>query len=304
MHTYRAWVAVALVSGASVVAGRTAYACEAVCGHPEARPVAPIPANVPALIVSYPLNVDASVDELALKDDTGALVPVTIESMPWSYGNHVLLKPQSALRAERSYTVEFLDACQTALGSALVRTSASVPFPTTTAGSVAITNVTGSVQVPSSNGGCTEAIEVPTARVAFTPSAELMPWLPVTRYTTVVDGAVWATTRYGSTAPAAFTAERDAFQFYSTCKKTEGLYANAPPGLEPGHHQGRLDVEIAGQVALSIPFELALECPTEASGCNVSGSPGSAWLVAGVVALWWLARGRRSRPGGAGRARE
>jgi hypothetical protein len=159
-----------------------------------------------------------------------------------------------------------------------------------------------------------------SAALAFEPSAELRPYLPLTRLWITVDGALWSSTSFGAEARSLRTVSAACG---ATPETRAGYSASqASDFVAPGHHEIQLHAKIAGADQELPPLTLAVDltCPppaaadaaevdnatsSDSSGCSLAGIPSSSPAAVAIGALLGglLYRRRRITPGTSRRRR-
>jgi hypothetical protein len=171
---------------AAVVVPRRADACsvDATVPLPTCRAadvLLPLGAQVPPGLPGIPfIPLDSS--DFALYDAAGQLVPSARLDNAYEPGK--LLKPNAPLLANSEYRITYKDSCVTAptngaeRKSFTFRTSADAPLPTTL-GTVTQQKKLETKAVVDSCGVERERKPAASATLTLTPSAELLPWLPL-----------------------------------------------------------------------------------------------------------------------------
>lgn len=285
-----------------------------VCGPFPCEPafVAPvagasIPANVPAFPLIpeavYGLGADAGfesgpVDAMAgstptptieLLDPLGQVVPVDIvlAVVPGSGTYNII--PRTTL-VPGTYRFRQPITCRGSATSApVVLPTPSLddqPFSVTPAAPLPTT--VGSVTVSASqmtsyrigavlpDGGCSKERAAAVATLAFTPSPELAPFLPVARFEVCLDDAWCWFTNWGNIDIEPHPASQPFYdKFFTLCPPEE-----FGPGLAEGAHTGLFTARLPGQEPLpAVPFSFTLSCANavvEPSGVVSDARPGSA----------------------------
>ena len=271
-----------------------------------------MPANVPAVIVTSGttpfFDFDVADAGFELRRANGELVPSTL--IAEEHGRRVSIRPTIGLEAGESFTVKYPAGCGRGPSAvATFSTTSAQPLPTSI-GTLSVKAVGhGQISIPEGNS-CIEQMEGAYAQLAFTPSAELLPFLAVTHWALLVDGKPWADEEPGTMRASGLLGPiRSQGQFHLAPRVLE-VYTPCPgsgrlgPGL--GAHTSELKAYISGVVeplTTSVTFTLACTGPSQtptpieetpnpvlprpATGC--ASVPGAAWALAVV----WL--GRRSR---------
>lgn len=123
---------------------------------------------------------------------------------------------------------------------------------------------------------------VAVAQITIHPSAELQPYLPLTRFSTYVDGVLWGESHYGrgtasyEAAPDQVTF-RDFTRVYATCLRDAADSACESSGVAVGSHEVELRAHVAGAATEPTPlrFQIHLSCPGDAGVPDASGAGGA-----------------------------
>ncbi|GMT98705.1 hypothetical protein KH5H1_28240 [Corallococcus caeni] len=230
----------------------------------------PVPANVPGLVVRPPLLESTDVSTLRLLQSDGTPVPFTLAD---GSRNTQVLVPKAPLVPGTQYRIEAKGLCQhqeTQTQSATFTTGPERPLPTTLGTLSVDTPSRGTFPVyGDSNCGSTQEGDFTTLR--FTPSAELVPFLPWVHWTVEVDGQPWSfSNHHGLTSAGADNYESHRYEYnrpllflYTVC--TPGNPSPPGLGLTPGRHQatlrGTLEHADITLPPLSVDFELT--CATQ-----------------------------------------
>ncbi len=137
------------------------------------------------------------------------------------------------------------------------------------------------------------------------PTAELVPFLPVTRWELFVDGKSWVQAGYGEVSAdgTVFHPKVNAPGNYSPPeddRRLDSVYAPCEPvagGLAPGEHSLQLVAHVAGRPRIegsTLTVNMNCDLPSEDGpfGCNAAPNPGAAATILAVV-VTALAGGRR-----------
>ncbi|MFB1481646.1 hypothetical protein [Corallococcus sp. RDP092CA] len=287
--TTRDWKALAVVGtlmvGGALALPASADACVAPnclvdVRFPLPEDGGPVPANVPGLVVVPPLLESTDVSTLRLTQADGVEVPFTLAE--GARKTHVVI-PKSPLVPGTAYRIEAKGLCQyqeTQTQSATFTAGPELPLPKTLG--------TLSVDPPGwdtfpvfgdSNCGSPGSGEATTLR--FTPSPELVPFLPWVHWTVEVDGQPWSSSNHhGLTSKGEDNPDSHLYEYnrqllflYSAC-----TWSDPPPpgeGLSPGRHQatlrGTLEQADLALPLLSVDFELG--CRRCLSGGCADGGP-------------------------------
>ncbi|RKH67455.1 hypothetical protein [Corallococcus aberystwythensis] len=242
-----------------------------------------VPANVPGLVVRPPLLESTDVSTLKLLQADGTPVPFTLAN--GGRTTHVLV-PKTPLVPGTQYRIEAKGICQyreTQTQSAAFTAGPELPLPTTL----------GTLSVDASSRGefpvygdsnCGSTQEGDSTELRFTPSPELVPFLPWVRWEVEVDGQPWSfSNHHGLTATGTDNYESHRYEYnrpllflYTVCTP----YNPAPPGLglTPGRHQatlkGTLERANLTLPPLSVDFELSCATQSVDAGTPDGGSTG------------------------------
>lgn len=238
-----------------------------------------IPANAPAVGVQTALFSESSWD--------GGTVPLSgqLTSISLQLGDGGLVAPTSVQPVAALFAApaggfpEDSDGGQLRIrwgtpgqfcwGEAGIRVGAAEPLPSTPA-ALSLTGFTIR-QVPTGNLCGGPAGTVQFAQLDLTPTAEMLPWLPLTRWELEVDGENWATTRFGSLGasmpPEGMHSVRD---FHVQCVQADA----GDNRLGPGLHSARVLARILGVSApmasntVAITFDCLTGMPVEDAGVD------------------------------------
>ena len=271
--------ALAVTGLASAAVTRDAHACSPLqCTTASAAPAASstVPANAPAFPFELSSRDDRSVGAApVLRDASGVLV-----------SSHVLgqlLVPDASLAPGATYTLTLDELC-TALPDAgheartqSFTTAAEAPLPSAV-GTVSATTAGGRVEVSTSRGSCTLTVDAAVAKLSLAPSAAVAAFAAITQFETFVDGASWATSRYGSFGAGSAYLLRHANVVFAQCGDRN---AGDDSGVTLGHHVIEVRAHVAGAAADPPParIEVDLACAT-ADGSALSDAAAPAVSIA------------------------
>jgi hypothetical protein len=308
----------------------------AACGKGACLPgfVAPraattIPANAPALFYrgyGAPAEGGEPVRVSAEGEGGATPIPTTIEDI--SPGLGALVRFGAPLEAGRTYEVRHYQAsctetlavdAETSFATQTFTAGPTAPLPTASGALSGEQGVTTDPAFAAFGGStCTVATNARVVRLSFTPSAELLPFLPVASVQVSVDGAAPFETTVGldpNEAPTTGPFARPPLQFYASCEREALVAKGGDPGLTPGVHTIRVQARIAGVAEAEQPSAVTtsvdLSCAsaegpagapladTEEAGCAVVRVGGESahvpiWQLASLAALSLLRRRRRS----------
>ncbi|WP_233610112.1 hypothetical protein [Corallococcus sp. AB049A] len=255
-----------------------------------------VPANVPGLVVRPPLREATEVATIQLLQADGTPVPFTLAI--GARGTHVVV-PTAPLVPGTQYRIEAKGLCQfqeTLTQSATFTAGPELPLPTTLGTLGVDTPKRGTFPV-FGDAECGSPQEGDFTSLRFTPSPELVPFLPWMTWTVEVDGQPWSFSNHhglDSTGADHFDSHkyeynRQLLSLYTVC--TPG---NPPPpgrGLTPGRHratlQGTLERANLTLPPLSVDFELSCASPAtdggpgDDGGVTDGGIPGDADPIRG-----------------------
>ncbi|RKG63386.1 hypothetical protein D7V80_30890 [Corallococcus sp. CA054B] len=240
-----------------------------------------VPANVPGLVAIPPLleSMDPSTLRLLLPDGT----PVSATVTAGAHGTQVLV-PDAPLEPGTSYRIEAKGACERQgpqTRSVTFTAGPALPLPTTLGTLTADTPIQGSFKVYG-DWICSEGREQgESTTLRFTPSPELVPFLPWVHWTVEVDGKPW---RYATHGVLSSTGEDNvAWHRSDNVWKLLFLYtvcvsrscSGQPPddSLLPGRHRATLTatLEHANLTLPPVSVDFELSCPTR--GALADGHP-------------------------------
>lgn len=136
-------------------------------------------------------------------------------------------------------------------------TSESRPFPASM-GSLSVGTDLRTIKVAAS-GPCELDTLAATAELTLVSSPELVPWLPLLRRVTKVDGSVWATSPSGGLGSSALF--RSVERLYAACAPPLG----ANPGLATGSHAVTIEADVPGLLEVpAVATTIDLRCGADA----------------------------------------
>ncbi|WP_244238229.1 hypothetical protein [Corallococcus terminator] len=267
-----------------------------------------MPTNLPGLVVVPPLleSVDPATVRLLLKDGT----PVSATVTAGAHSTQVLV-PEAPLVEGTEYRLEATGVC-TFQGNQTAETTftagAALPLPTTLGSLTAEAPRRGTFVVyGDSNCGNTQQ-EGDSTSLSFTPSPELVPFLPWVSWTVQVDGAPWSYAKHGGVTTKGtenfdtrlYEYNRRLFFLYTVCEQLQPQVPNT--GLAPGRHratlQGTLEHANLTLPPLHVDFELTCAQqpvdpepeepgpPSSSEGCSQTGGSLTALGLLTTLRLW------------------
>ncbi|MBN9682725.1 MULTISPECIES: hypothetical protein [unclassified Corallococcus] len=279
-----------------------------------------VPANVPALVMASLGWPPVDSDSLRLRTEDGADVEAQLLSGP---GRSGVLVPAAPLVPGTVYRLEGHSPCP---GASEEENTATATF---TAGpAVALPTTSGTLRAgPEQHGSfpvyggasCSTEVQGSEVTLSFTPSPELVPFLPWVHWTLEVDGQPWATAPHGAVEPAGTLRFMDRLQYlhvpltvYSVCEFPQEQPPPTDQGLAPGRHVATLRPVLEQSPtplpALEVSFELT--CPEKEpepepvpdvdpepeaprhEGCSQAGGGLAAFGLLATLRLWR----RKNRP--------
>lgn len=248
-----------------------AFACSGpACSFGSSLAGASVPANAPALAVDA---TDALAPGLDVADGGFELLTANRQPIPASVKRSgdrsvVVVRPLQPLLAGQPLLLRFPKECGGgSLTDVAFTTSGAQPLPSTLGSFGVKARGHGTVSIP---GGpsCAMAMSGAYAQFAFTPAAELVPFLPVTSWSLVVDGKVWAREPVGSIGASGLVATMPYYR-----ARNRVLEVNVPcspeavgVGVGLGQHTAELQATIAGvtqPLTASTTFTLACSGPSD-----------------------------------------
>ncbi|WP_267558064.1 hypothetical protein [Corallococcus sp. BB11-1] len=269
---------------------------------------ASVPTNLPGLVVVPPLleSVDPTTVRLLLAD--GTPVPATVT--PGAHSTQVLV-PEAPLVQGTEYRLEATGVCTfqgSQPGEETFTAGAPRPLPTTLGTLTAETPRRGTFVVyGDSNCGNTQQ-EGDSTHLRFTPSPELVPFLPWVHWTVQVDGAPWSYAKHGGVTATGeenfdtrlYEYNRRLLFLYTVCEALQPQFPNT--GLAPGRHratlQGTLEHANLTLPPLEVDFELSCDpkpvepkpvepgSPSSGGGCTQAGGGLTALGLLATLRLW------------------
>ncbi|MBN8233406.1 hypothetical protein JYK02_38400 [Corallococcus macrosporus] len=317
--TTREWKALVAVGTFMVGGGLALPPSAEACGGPVCDPTkfsaplpsdAVVPANVPALVVLPSPLYGMESENLSLRTEDGADVEATFLTGPHRSG---LVVPAAPLVPGTRYRLEARDLCAgypQEPGTAEVSFTAgpAVTLPATSGTLRAAPEQQATFQVWGGST-CSVGVEGRQVTLGFTPSPELVPFLPWVHWTLEVDGQTWATAPHGAVdaagnvmPPNRFAYAHDLLIVYSVCQVLPNEQSPSDQGLPSGRHVATLRpvLEQSGTPLppMEVSFELA--CPQEEpapapdigpedprdDGCSQAGGGLTAFGLLATLRLW------------------
>ncbi|RKH18536.1 hypothetical protein D7V77_34060 [Corallococcus sp. CA041A] len=288
MHGYTwTWGAVGMfLLGLGALAPRSAEACVAPNCMVDVRFPLPedggaVPANVPGLVVVPPLLENTNVSTLRLLQSDGTPVPFTLAN--GGRRTHVVV-PKAPLVPGTQYRIEAKGLCQyqeTQTQSATFTAGPELPLPTTL-GTLSVDTPSRGAFPVFGDSNCGSPQEGDATTLRFTPSPELVPFLPWVHWAVEVDGQPWSfANHHGLTSTGEDNPDSHKYEYnrqllflYTVCT----TYNPPPPGLglTPGSHRatlrGTLEHADITLPPLSVDFELRCATPCMSGGCSDGGT--------------------------------
>jgi|GEM_PF-3036798 len=244
-----------------------------------------VPANVPGLVAVPPLleNVDPSTVRLLLPD--GTQVPATVT--PGAHQTQVLV-PDEPLVSGTTYRIEATGVCQHQPPQPEFTTftaGPTLPLPTTT-GTLTVAPPSQGVFNLYGDSSCGERqVEGNFTTLRFTPSPELVPFLPWVHWTVEVDGEPWSYAKHsGLTAtgeenfePRRYQYNRQLLFLFTFCDYVGCADSyHQPPidSLSPGRHRATLKATLEHANLTLPPLSVDFELHCSANAANVGTSRG------------------------------
>ncbi|RYZ43071.1 MAG: hypothetical protein EOO71_04895 [Myxococcaceae bacterium] len=261
-----------------------------------------VPANVPALVVVHPFRMTFDTAGVRLLTAEGAPVEATVTS--GALGSAALV-PTGPLVPGNTYRVEATSPCyqETQTEAASFTVGPALPLPGTSGVLEAGIEQHGPLEV---YGGalCSVSVEGSTRILGFTPSPELVPFLPWVHWTLEVDGQTWARAEHGAVGPTGeFTVAsrllftRDLLRLYTVCDDSAAIERPSDRGLAPGVHVATLRpvLEHSGVALPPLEVSFTQTCPEdpdpaapapEKEGCSQAGGGLTALGLLTTLQLW------------------
>lgn len=278
-----AFTASVVVLSCGILFANEAEACSGSAPHSYVAPWsgAEVPVNLGRLAwLPHPLVLqDGGVVKLVASD--GGEVPLTSSPHPTLAGGFEL-EPAGGL-AVGAYELHF--STYAGLWTAPFTVVAASPQPSQ-AGSLNVTYLhSAAFQVPSGSSACTSPISAAVAKLEITPSAQLEPWLDVTRWSVFVDGTLWSDTWYGGRQSDGTLMQGFLEPYWKGRVSPSWIHATCPSshdagfstgGVSEGAHQVSVVAEIPGGLILpALEQTIQLTCPPSGeAGTPNTGSDG------------------------------
>lgn len=281
--------------------------------RPAPRGDAGIPSNVPAIAFAPGVVEGQSIvvadGRLRLVDSSDFEIASTIEPDQNSPGEF-LVRPQAPLTPGEFYRIEYPEPCTGEFGTpgpdggAVLASSFVAESPSSLPASVGALSVQesaeGKLGILTVCGRCERDVDVAFAKLSLTPTPELVPYLPVTRFILYVDGEYWAEAPYGSfTLDGGFdprgwrvvetsgptASQRLVENWITDSRRVDLVYARChrhtdsteDDGVMPGAHTAQLVAEIAGTSVQLVSIAIAVDLQCFAAGTSVSSSDQCVW---------------------------
>ncbi|NVJ14009.1 hypothetical protein [Myxococcus sp. AM010] len=248
-----------------------------------------VPANIPGLVTVPPLleNVDPSTVRLLLPD--GTQVPATVTA-----GAHQtqVLVPDAPLEPGTTYRIEAKGVCQfqpTQTESVTFTAGPALPLPSTT-GTLTVDTPGQSIFNVYGDSSCgTRQVNGNFTVLRFTPSPELVPFLPWVHWTVEVDGEPWSFAKHsGLTSTGEENLElrrhennRQLLFLFTFCDYVgcADSYQRPPiDSLPPGRHRATLKatLEHADLTLPSVSVDFELGCAAQVASAGTHWGSGCA----------------------------
>ncbi|WP_223739029.1 hypothetical protein [Corallococcus sp. AS-1-12] len=263
-----------------------------------------VPANVPALVMlpmGWPLFDSES---LRLRTEDGADVEASL--LQGRHGSAVLV-PATPLTPGTRYRLEGHSPCagypeEWDTVSATFTAGPAVALPAASGTLRAAPEQHGPFQV-FGGASCSTEVEGSQVTLGFTPSPELVPFLPWVHWALEVDGQPWASAPHGAVGPAGTLLFLDRLQYphalltvYSVCEFSRQQPPPTDPGLAPGTHVATLRpvLEQSGTPLPPLEVSFELTCPENepepqaprSEGCSQAGGGLAAFGLLATLRLW------------------
>ncbi len=233
-----------------------------------------VPANAPAIVLVKDQNFfdpkDEPVGTLHSLHTSAALeVELTTEQHPTSE-SILLVTPKEGFEEGTDYVFRYTAFCRQ---SQIVedglpmevhfRAAPAAPLPSTGGQLNADTRVEPEWRVWA-HGTCVDTVKASVAHLEIIPSAELEPWLPLTRWHTAVDGEPWGTSTWGGLSSEGLRSVSGVFS-----RPPDRVHAHCltpPPSIDPGVSRGTRVVTVTPEVAgigLLPPLQTTIELSCE-----------------------------------------
>ncbi|AKQ65871.1 hypothetical protein A176_002783 [Myxococcus hansupus] len=244
-----------------------------------------VPANIPGLVTVPPLleNIDPSSVRLLRPDGT----PVPAAVTEGAHQTQVLV-PESPLEPGTTYRIEAKGACAhqpTELESVTFTAGPALPLPTTTGTLTVSPPEQGTFRVYGDSSCGNRSIRGNHATLRFTPSPELVPFLPWVHWTLEVDGEPWSHAKHGGLTATGeenletrlYENNRQLLFVYTFCGYVGCMdSAQRPPidSLAPGPHRATLTATLEHAnltlPSLSVDFEVGCAAQDVTAGASLA----------------------------------
>lgn len=264
-----------------------AEACgKGVCprGYFAPRDTTTVPLNVPALVHAGSAPPPDGAAAVTLTTSAGA--PVAFVSTPTPGSFTVLLRPSAPLVQGETYVISQYQSCGTGASVGFAQQTflagPAAPLPTTLGQIVQTQRYVDDAYRELAGTKCWDTQRTAVTRLIFEPSAELVPWLPVTTFTFRVDGSPYGASLHGhgpnDVMPHPWW-DRWLVEAHGACEEPT-KESQLDRGLALGTHSYQLEARIAG-VETSVgtiagTFELGCDGVAVGPPAGAAGASGAA----------------------------
>lgn len=272
-----------------------------------------VPANVPALLLTTPVTGFDTPNLAGITLSTATGIEVALSGSSQLGGRLLVLNLPVGLTPQERYVLRFPTLCREPDAGAVpferAFTAGPSAPPPTSLGQLEVASTGHGQLAVHESISCGDFIDAAWAQLKLTPSPELVPFLPFTRWTLEVDGQLWTNEEVAAVLPSGLLGKlpsypsqiptgRRALQVHAACGATQG---DVDRGTGLGGHTATLKAWVTGVEApltSSVSFTLACagasqppvpieETPTstppQPMGCSTA--PGALVMLAAMVLM-------------------
>ncbi len=248
---------------------KAVFACVGVpCSLTPAVDQGGMPANVPAVVLNTSGSSEVGRSGIALFRADGGAVPASIEIAD----NVILVRPSAPFADGEHYTVHFSSRCDGAgpEQAASFSITAAQPLPTSIGTLTMKAKGHGTIAIPEGSM-CVEQMQGAYAQLELALSPQMLPFLPVTRWSLWVDDTLWAVEQAGAVHANGLLGAIPTYSSqFQVAPRVLEVHAPCPSekrtGLTLGKHTAELRATIAGfdaPMTSSVGIELGCSGPSD-----------------------------------------